>query len=133
MIFVDTGAFIARYIERDQFHSDAVRYWKKLEQDNTPLWTSNFVLDEVFTLLGRIAGNRFAIDRSQAIFNSTILTILRPDLEIEQNALTPFRKYADQNISFTDCVSFVLMKKHHIQDVFTFDNHFHLAGFKVHP
>ena len=39
----------------------------------------------------------------------------------------------DQHLSFTDCVLLVLMKSKKIKRVFTFDQHFQLAGFQVYP
>jgi len=44
-----------------------------------------------------------------------------------------FQKYADQKVSFTDCISFAMMKRLQIKQVFTFDYHFSLAGFDVFP
>ena len=61
MIFIDTGAFLARVIQRDQHHDAA------------------------------------------------------------------------QGVSFTDCISFVLMAGHGIRTAFSFDNHFLLAGFEIEP
>lgn len=133
MIFLDTGALVARYIERDQHHEQASAYWRKVEADRIPCWTSSLVLDESITLLGRICGNRFAYDRAQAVYASRMLTILRPDAAVEREALTFFLKYADQTVSFTDCTSFVLMRRQGIKRVFGFDAHFRLAGFTVVP
>ena len=98
-----------------------------------PCLTSNFVLDEAFTTLGRLAGNAFAADRARAMYASRALRILRPDESVEADALNYFVKYADQGVSFTDCTSFVLMKRHRIKRVFTFDRHFTLVGFTVVP
>ena len=42
-------------------------------------------------------------------------------------------KYADQKISFTDCLSFIVMQQKNIQKVFTFDKHFEYAGFRIIP
>jgi len=42
--------------------------------------------------------------------SSKALTILRPEPDEERRALELFKKYGDQRVSFTDCVSFVLMK-----------------------
>ncbi len=53
------------------------------------------------------------------------------DDEIE--AIHLFRKFADQRVSFTDCISFVLMKRFRIRTAFTFDQHFARAGFEVIP
>ncbi len=129
MIFIDTGAFIARYIARDQHHQEATRLWAKLETARPLCWTSNHVLDEVFTLLGRIAGNPFAAARAANLYDSRILCILRPDESLEREALSVFVKYADQKVSFTDSLSFVLMKRHQLRSAFTFDGHFEMAGF----
>jgi predicted nucleic acid-binding protein len=130
MIFIDTGAFVARHVARDQHHREAKRLWQKLTVDGPPCWTSNHVVDETFTLLGRIAGNRFAIARAASIYDSKRLTILRPEEDVERKALLLFRKFADQAVSFTDCISFALMKQHRIRQAFTFDRHFELAGFE---
>lgn len=46
MIFLDTGAFIARYIKRDQYHKQARSLWLSLQNNHRPCYTSNFVLDE---------------------------------------------------------------------------------------
>ncbi len=133
MIFIDTGAFVSRYLSRDQYYKPSIEFWKKLGKDKSPCYTSNFVLDETFTLIGRRAGNAFAAERAQAIYTSEALKILRPDNNDELKALKLFTKYSDQSVSFTDCISFVLMKREKIKQAFTFDSHFELAGFIVKP
>ena len=108
MTFIDTGAFLARYLQRDQFHDRALKAWQELENAvSEDCFTSNFVLDETFTLLGRHADYRFAADRARHILASQTLRILRPDSDDEFLAIELFEKYADQRVSFTDCVSFV--------------------------
>jgi predicted nucleic acid-binding protein len=133
VIFIDTGAFMARYIARDQHHSKASRAWKRLEKEKEGLATSSFVLDETLTLLARRTSYAFAALRGEAIFASRVLAILRPDPADEVAALTLFKKLADQEVSFTDCVSFALMRRHRITRAFTFDRHFEAAGFTVWP
>jgi predicted nucleic acid-binding protein len=133
VIFIDTGAFLARYLLKDKHHRRAVAIWKKLGSSSENCVTSNFVLDETFTLLGRRAGYGFAVQRAKNIYASQALTICRPDRENEIRALQFFSKYADQHVSFTDCISFVLMKREKINRVFSFDNHFEFAGFHVIP
>jgi predicted nucleic acid-binding protein len=44
-----------------------------------------------------------------------------------------FRKFADQKVSFTDCVSFVLMRKQRLTRAFSFDRHYEQAGFEIWP
>ena len=40
-------------------------------------------------------------------------------------------KYADQRVTFTDCVSFAIMRRRRIRTAFTFDRHFEARGFEV--
>ena len=133
MIFVDTGAFLARYLTRDQHHAAARAAWDELAAGSSRMHSSNFVLDETFTLLGRWAGHDFAADRAEALLTSTTLLILRPDGDDELDALDLFRKLGDQRVSFTDCISFVLMRRHAIGRAFGFDRHFAHAGFELWP
>jgi len=133
VIFIDTGAFLARYLRNDQHHRSAVAVWKELGLNRENCVTSNFVLDETFTLLGRRAGYAFSVQRAKNIYASQALTICRPEREDEISALQFLGKYADQHISFTDCISFVLMKRKKINRVFSFDRHFEFAGFHLVP
>lgn len=133
MIFVDTSAFLGAYNPRDQWHFEATAQFEELVRANETLVTSNFVLDETLTFLGRKMGYRYAARRGQALFGSGSIDILRPTRDEELLALHQFEKWADQRVSYTDCVSFVLMRAHKLYRVFTFDQHFQLAGFTVVP
>ena len=133
MIFIDTGAFLARCLMKDQHHRSALETWEKLGSNRENCVTSNFVLDETFTLLGRRAGYGFAVQRAKNIYASQALTICRPSREDEIRALQFFSKYADQHVSFTDCITFALMKREKINRVFSFDGHFRLAGLHLIP
>ena len=82
-----------------------------LRNEAPRLYTSNFVLDETLTLLARRTDHAFALREARAWYASDILTILRPDENDESEALLDFERFADQRVSFTDCVSFVLMRR----------------------
>lgn len=133
MIFIDTGAFLARHLERDDHHASARRAWGELASTAWRLHTSNFVLDETFTLLARWVSYEFAAERAETILSAASLTILRPDGGDELAALERFRKLGDQQVSFTDCISFALMKRLGITRAFAFDRHFIHAGFELWP
>ena len=60
MISIDTGAFLVRHIRRDQYHRRARAAWKALSRLPWRCYTSNFVLDETFTLLARRASYPFS-------------------------------------------------------------------------
>ena len=133
VIFIDTGAFLARHLSKDQYHTRAAEFWDVIRRRNETCATSNFVLDETLTLLGRRAGYSFAAKRARNIYTSQSLMILRPDNKDELKAIDFFEKYSDHRLSFTDCVSIVLMQKSNIKRVFSFDHHFQVLGFQLFP
>jgi predicted nucleic acid-binding protein len=133
MIYIDTGAFISRHLAKDQYHGPSVAFWNVIAKKSESCVTSNFVLDETFTLLGRRGGYAFAAQRARNIYTSEMINIIRPHQEDELKAVDLFEKYSDQKLSFTDCISIVLMQSRKIKRVFTFDHHFHILGYQVFP
>lgn len=123
MIFIDTGPFLAKYIKNDQYHSLAVEKWKMVKKENK-VFTSNHVIDEAITLLSRKTDFYFAFEKAKRIYSTDRFTILRTDLEDELRALKYFKKYSDQKVSFTDCLSMSLIERYRIDKIFTFDRHF---------
>lgn len=111
--------------------ADASQAWDRLQHSAERCLTTNFVIDETLTLIGRRAGNRFAGRVGRRLYRSRILEIHRPSLEDEITALGLLEKYADQGVSFTDCVSFVTMRARGIERAFGFDRHFRIAGFDL--
>ena len=131
MIYIDTGAFIARFLAKDQFHRQAITKWKKIQKSRLKCYTSNFVIDETLTLLARWSSYEFATEKGNRVYHSDAFLILRPDVSIEMRALELLRKFGDQKVSFTDCVSFSLMEQNKMNKVFSFNRHFSDAGFTL--
>ena len=130
-IFIDTSAFIARYFERDQYHEEALVLWNRLEEDHCRLVTTNFVLDETITLLSLWGSPLYSSEFADAVYASEILTILRPTECEEKEAIKLLKKYADHKMSFTDCISFAVMREESLTQAFTFDRDFQIAGFEI--
>ena len=95
------------------------------------MFTSNHIIDETLTLLARRAGYGFAAERAERIYSSQILDVVFSGRDDETEAFRLFRKFSDLQISFTDCVSFAIMKRRKIRTAFTFDRRFADAGFEV--
>ena len=131
-VFVDTGAYFALFSTRDFCHVQALSTWEMINFESIPITTSNHVIDELATLLGRKNHYQFSASKIRKIYSSRI-EILRSTEEDEKAALNLFEKFADQQVSFTDCLSFALMKREKIHFVFTFDQHFQFAGFDLLP
>jgi uncharacterized protein len=128
VIFIDTGALLGLHRPQDQYHRESSRLWPTLEP---PLMTNNHVVDEFATALARLAGLPYAADRVADLYASPVIDVVGSTREDELEALRWMRKYADQKVSFTDCISFAMMRRHRIRTAFTFDRHFRDAGFQV--
>jgi predicted nucleic acid-binding protein len=129
LIFIDTGAFIARHVVKDQYHFEALPTWDRILRDGIRCFTSNLVMEETITLIARETGYPFAHRVARLLYSTPGLEILRSSDDLDLTALDLFIKYADQEVSFTDCVSFALMKAHRLTRVFCFDRHFDAPGF----
>ena len=71
-IFVDTGAWFARFVPSDPDHQ-AVREW--LERNRQPLLTTDYVLDELLTLL-KVRGEFFrALEVGDAFLSQDVCTL----------------------------------------------------------
>ena len=132
-IFVDTGAYLALFHKADQRHQQAYKAWLELEKQQRKIYITNHIVDELATLLARRTEYAFASRKMVQIYASELVIIERSSEADEHCALTLFQKYADQKVSFTDCLSFVVMQRLEIKQVFTFDYHFSLPGFNIFP
>lgn len=121
MIFVDTSAWAALFVPGDPQHGPA-RNWHEQNQDR--LITSDYVLDELLTLLKTRFNIQAALRAGQSLWSerSCTLAYLTPN-DIEQ-AWKIFRSHRDKGWSFTDCSSFALMQRLHLSRAFAFDKHF---------
>ena len=130
-IFVDTSGFKAVIDPNDEFHLKAVKIWEKLKKQKVILVTSNYVLDETFTLLRARCGIKAALRFKESLAKSSrVIKIVRITLADEADAWYWFIK-SWSKLSFTDCVSFALMKRLGIKKVVAFDRHFVRAGIDV--
>lgn len=129
-IFVDTAGFFALWDASDTHHAEAVALQAKLRSRRRRLVTSDYVLDETITLLRYRHSHAAAVDFLSTIRNSRAIRINWIGSEIFDAAGSLFAERPDKEWSFTDCSSFVAMRRLHILDAFTTDHHFKQAGFK---
>ena len=120
-ILVDTSAWYAIIDRNDQDHVAAV---SKIQILNRPLVTSNYIFDEILTLLQARLGPSIAIPFGQKLWDQEVSALIRITEEDEEKAWRVFRQYADKGFSFTDCTSFALLERLDINTVFAFDDHF---------
>lgn len=129
IVFVDTSAFLAFKNRRDALHTEALAVKKRLLDAGKSLLTSDYVLDESYTIIRLRAGHRVAVEFGEEVRSSRLVRVeyLTPDA-IEA-AWVLFKRYGDKDFSFTDCTSFVLMRELRLAEALAFDGHFTQAGF----
>lgn len=134
MIFVDTSAFLAIENRQDAHHKKAVNFRDTCLKAGEALITSDYVLDESYTIIRFRAGHHIAVQFGEALRVSQLLRIESVTPETIEKAWYIFRSFADHDFSFTDCTSFVLMEQLHVGNAFTFDAHFKEYGhFAIKP
>ena len=127
-LFFDTGAFCALSVPEDRHNADAKLILRRELARNPRQFTSNYVLDETYTLIRTRRGHAPAVNFLNG-FKHLGISVLRVTEEIEDEALTLFKKLDFPRLSFTDCTSFALINAHRIDHVFSFDDHFRFFRF----
>ena len=132
-LFIDTGAFVATNLSRDQYHQQSRQAWPQLSDPTFRLYSSDAVFQETMALLHHQAGVESAIRWAEDHFQGNVISWLPVDGQVQKAALPWMKKYADQSVSFVDATSLVLMRQEKIKHVFSFDHHFTSAGFRQWP
>jgi hypothetical protein len=129
LVFVDTGAWVALADEDDEHHEDAVSIYPLLLKTSAKLLTSNLVIAESYILIVRSLGHDAAIAFLDKINGSPRIVRVSSNSDLEKEAEGILKKYQDQDFSYTDAVSFTIMKRQKIKKSFSFDKHFQTMGY----
>jgi predicted nucleic acid-binding protein len=128
-VFMDTAGFLALWDASDGHHAAALRLQQELVRKRRHFLTTEYVADETITLLLMRHSYRAATDFLDTIERSEALRLEWIDPERFHAAANWFRKHGDKQWSFTDSVSFAVMRELRVRDAFTTDHHFRQAGF----
>ena len=132
-VLVDTSAFHALQNAGDRReHELAKAAAQELEGDGALLVTTDYVLDETYTLLRSVLGHGAAVNFGREIQVGD-LEIVQVDEQVQRDAWRIFERYSDKDFSFTDCTSFVVMARARLPRAFTFDRHFVQYGLTTIP
>ena len=128
--FVDTSAWYAFVNQQDPDHA---RIRKLFRTFQGRLLSSNYIFDETITLCLYRLGHAVAVKVGETLRNPAVVGLLQVTPEDDQKAWTLFLERPDKMYSYTDCVSFTLMKKLHIEVAMALDEDFRQEGFRVVP
>lgn len=132
-LFVDSGAWLAVTDPRDQYHETARAYYRQAIEGGAQFVTTNLIVAETYALLRRRTGQRTAVKFLDLIGTSFRLSRVWSTPELEMIAEELLRKYADQDFSYVDAVSFAAMQELGLAAAFAFDHHFEVMGFVRQP
>jgi predicted nucleic acid-binding protein len=128
---VDTGLWIALISADDEHHDEADDHIEDAVARRVTLVTTNLVVAEVQRFLlfraGPVAA-RAAIERIDASDRVTVVFATRAHHDA---AKTWLKRLADQEISYTDAISFAVMKASGYKIAMSFDADFSIAGFEL--
>ena len=135
-IFVDTSAWGALADKADKDHAGALQFRDEIV-GKCKLVTSNYILDELYTLLLMNVGLHPTINykkKLDILIEEHVLEVIWIDHDLAKQGWGVFEQYNSGKLwSFTDCTSYAAMKKSGIAEVFAFDHHFEQMGFILLP
>lgn len=126
-VFIDTGAFIALFVSSEKYHKQVSKKYKEYRKQHSQLFTSYYILDELFTRLiydfGKTAAQK-TIERMDKSIEKEELKVLDIDAVIFKKAQEIMIKFSEYKISLTDATSYILYKDFALDEVFTLDDDF---------
>ena len=138
LVFVDTWAWLALALRRDQHHLSAKQRHAEFVAAGHTYVTTDYVLCELITQIYR----SLPAEKAEKFVASVFTAIESGSYRLERISGEQFttawqlrRRYADKPaISFVDFTSFVVMRDLGVKDVFTGDTHFQHVnmGFQLH-
>ena len=127
-VLIDTWGWISLYNKSEKKHTEVKNWYHGFRKQGGILYTTDYVLDETFTLLFRRTPFDLAAEAMTKIDNAIekgylILERITPDRFEKTKKLR--LKYIDKNlISFTDLTSVIVMIEKEIETILSEDDHF---------
>jgi uncharacterized protein len=128
---LDTSAVLALLAPEDEHHAAARKYVR--EERSLRLETTVAAVAEVYTVLRRRRGYRFAMDWADGFRSSDVVTIEPSTRDQDNRAWDILHRLAGVPLSYVDASLIALATRLRVDTIFTFDVDFRDAGLKVVP
>ena len=128
-VFLDTVGLLATWDQSDQWHRAAINGLQRIQSANTPTVTTTFVLLECGNAAAR-RPYRPAVNRLRVVMEDASC-LIRPSAEDWDNAWQGYVRGDASGAGIVDHVSFAVMRRLGITQVFSNDRHFSAAGFEL--
>jgi uncharacterized protein len=129
--FLDTAYIYALVNTRDQWHSAAATWERRLAAERRHLLTTEFVLMEIADGLAAVRYRAGAVRIIATVRTSSLVEIVPTTSDLFAATVEMYQNRDDKEWGLTDCSSFVTMTRHGLTAALTTDEHFRQAGF--HP
>lgn len=130
---MDTSAWYPLTVRSDSAHAGLAAALRDRVRRGLRVVTTNLVVAETHALLLRRASRDAALAFVRRL-DQPPNVVVRSTRELEGAAVADWlERYADQEFSFTDAVSFAVMAERGITDALALDRHFVAAGFRMVP
>nr|QNO57859.1 hypothetical protein DCLBPEOH_00020 [Methanosarcinales archaeon ANME-1 ERB7] len=131
-LFIDTWGWIVLGNKREPRHTELTNSYSSWKDQEVMSYTTDYILDETFTLLFR----RVHFKEAKHSLDIIDLAIKKGYLRLERITAERFEKakglrikFRDKpRISFTDLTTMVVMTEMQITDILTKDDHFTQVG-----
>jgi predicted nucleic acid-binding protein len=138
-LLIDTWGWLTLRDKRESRHKEVANFFNNFYFQSNFVYTTDYVLDETFTLLFKRLSSSQAKESMELLLNSVKeglinLEFITPERFMKTKVMR--FKYEDKpNISFTDLSSMVVMKELKVTHILTDDSHFtHVGlGFNIVP
>jgi predicted nucleic acid-binding protein len=123
-IFVNSSGWLALYNRNDPNHPAARALWEELRDLPVRFITTDYVLDQVYTVLKVFGSLQAAQAMHQLVSNSQLVRLFMVDAVIFDRAWRVFLEDEQPQWTFTDCINFSVIQYLGISEVVTFDPNF---------
>ncbi len=133
LAYLDTSALIAIAVPTDKNHRAATLFLRDSVRSGVRFVVGRPVLIEYIDGVTKKVGKPQAIRQLQDIEASAAIRVEPEADEDHRVARELFLQYDDQAIDLTDSLSFAIMERLGLKEVFTFDRDFAVHGFTRRP
>jgi predicted nucleic acid-binding protein len=128
-VFLDTSGLFAFLVKKDERHKKASMIVRQILEAGGRFVTTDYVIDETATLLKARGYDHAIANLFEGITSSKACRLEWMDHDQFDKTKALFLKYCDHSWSFTDCLSFIALRRIGLKEALTHDEHFREAGF----
>jgi predicted nucleic acid-binding protein len=128
-VFFDTSGLYALLVSHDDRHAAAVEFMRSASARSRRFVTTDYVINETATLLQARRHWPQTTRLFEGVLSSRACRVIWMDAERFGRIRDQFLRTLERGWSFTDCLSFDVMRELHLREALAKDAHFREAGF----